>query len=182
MKLSDNERKKINMKSIIIYATRYGCTAELARRIQKELGDDCTSIDIKKESVPPLDTFDNVILGGSIYIGKVQKELTLFCTTNLEQLLTKKIGLYISAGAQTQDESDKELLGAFPSELHAHAITKNVLGYAYTFDKMRFFDKLIMKKIKGDAVNTAKYFDERISQFAKIFTPNSTYKETRQGG
>ncbi|BCJ94721.1 flavodoxin [Anaerocolumna cellulosilytica] len=168
------------MKSIIIYTTRYGCTAEVARRIQKELGDECTIIDIKKESVPLLDTFDTVILGGSIYIGKVQKEMTLFCTTNLEQLLTKKIGLYISAGAQTQEECYKELLGAFPSELHAHATTKNVLGYAFSFDKMRFFDKLIMKKIKGNAVNTATYFEERIAQFAKGITAGTTYNETSQ--
>lgn len=158
------------MKSLIIYATRYGSAAEVARRIQKEIGDDCTAVNITSENVPPLDTFDIVILGGSIYIGKAQKELTSFAAANLKQLLSKKVGLYLCAGAQKQEECDKELLGAFQSELYAHAMTKAVLGYAFSFEKMRFFDRLIMKKIKGDAVSTAEYFEERISQFAKTLT------------
>lgn len=172
MKLSDTKERKSNMKSIIIYATRYGSTAEAARRIQKELGDDCTLVNIMTENVPPLDMFDIVILGGSIYIGKVQKELSSFAVANSKQLLTKKVGLYLCAGTQKQEERDKELLGAFPPELFAHAITKDVLGYAFAFEKMRFFDRLIMKKIKGDAVSTAVYFDKRISRFAEIFTMN----------
>ncbi|MFA9378957.1 MAG: flavodoxin domain-containing protein [Lachnotalea sp.] len=158
------------MKSIIIYATRYGTTAEVAKRIQKELGDNCTIVNIITENVPSLDTFDNLILGGSIYIGKVQKKLTLFVMANLKQLLTKKVGLYLCAGAQMQEELDKELLAAFPQELLDHAIIKGLLGCAYTFEKMRFFDRLIMKKIIGNTVSTAKYYDDRIASFAQIFT------------
>ena len=78
------------MKNIIIYATRYGCTAEVAKRIQKELESDSTLVNIMAEKVPPLDSFETVILGGSIYIGKVQKELTSFVNANLKQLLSKK--------------------------------------------------------------------------------------------
>jgi menaquinone-dependent protoporphyrinogen oxidase len=158
------------MKSIIIYATRYGSAAQAAGRIQKELSGNCTLVNIMTDNVPSLETFDTVILGGSIYIGKVQKELTTFAGANLKQLLSKKVGLYLCAGAQKQEERDKELQGAFPLELLAHAVTKDVLGYAFAFEKMRFFDRLIMKKIKGDAVSTAEYFDERISQFAKALT------------
>jgi len=158
------------MKSIIIYATRYGSAGEIARRIQKELEDDCTLVNIMTDNVPPLDTFDIVILGGSIYIGKVQKPLSSFATANLKQLLSKKVGLYVCAGAQKQEERDKELLDAFPPELFNYAISKAVLGYAFAFEKMRFFDKLIMKKIKGDAVSIADYSNERISRFVKIIT------------
>lgn len=158
------------MKSIIIYATRYGSAAEAARRIQKEIGGDCALVNIMKEDVPSLDTFDTVILGGSIYIGKVQKELMAFAVTNLKQLLSKKVGLFLCAGAPKQEERDKELQGAFPPELFAHASANDVLGYAFSFEKMRFFDRLIMKKIKGDAGSNAEYFDERIAQFSKALT------------
>lgn len=155
------------MKSIIIYATRYGSVAKAAELIQKELGNDCKLVNVMIESVPPLDPFDTIILGGSIYIGKVQKELNVFVKANLKQLLSKKVGLFLCAGAPKQEDRDKELQGAFPPELFAHAAAKNVLGYAFTFEKMRFFDRLIMKKIKGDAVSTSEYFDNRISSFAK---------------
>ena len=76
------------MKSIVIYATRYGSAAEAARRIRKELACDCTLINIMTESAPPLDAFDTVILGGSIYIGRVQKELTAYIGANRKQLLS----------------------------------------------------------------------------------------------
>ena len=155
------------MRSIIIYATRYGSTAEVAKRLQNEIGDNCMTVNIMKETIPPLDTFDTVILGGSIYIGKVQKKLTAFITANLKQLLTKQVGLYICAGAQTQEERDKELSEAFPSDLLAHAIVKNVLGYAFSFEKMHFWDRFIMKKIKGNSVSVAEYNEECILQFAE---------------
>lgn len=155
------------MKSIIIYATRYGCTTEVAKRIQKELGSDCTLVNIMTEKVPLLDSFDTVILGGSIYIGKVQKELISFMNANLKQLLSKNVGLFLCAGTPKQEDRDKELQGAFPPELFAHAAAKDVLGYAFAFEKMRFFERLIMKKIKGDDVSTSEYFDKRILLFVK---------------
>lgn len=155
------------MKSIIIYSTRYGSTAKVAELIQKGLGCDCTLVNIMKESAPPLDAFDTVILGGSIYVGKVQKELTEFVAKNLKLLLSKRIGLFLCAGAPKQEERDRELKGAFSPELLTHAAAKDVLGYAFTFEKMRFFDRLIMKKIKGDAVSASEYFDERILLFVK---------------
>ena len=137
------------MKSIIIYSTRYGSTTKVAERIQNELDGDCMLVNIMTESVPPLDAFDMVILGGSIYIGKVQKELTAFVGKNLNLLLSKKIGLFLCAGATKQEERDRELKVAFSPELLTHAAAKDVLGYAFTFERMRFFDRLIMKKIKG---------------------------------
>lgn len=158
------------MKSIIIYATRYGCTAEVAKRIQKGLESDCTLINIMTEKAPPLDSFDTVILGGSIYIGKVQKELTSFMNANLKQLLSKNIGLFLCAGTPKQKDRDKELQGAFPVELLDHAAAKDVLGYAFTFEKMKFFDRVIMKKIKGDAVSTSEYYGKRISLFVKALS------------
>ena len=37
------------MKSIILYTTRYGSAAEVAKRIQKEIGADCLTCNIMKE-------------------------------------------------------------------------------------------------------------------------------------
>ena len=34
------------MKSIIVYATRYGCSAEVAKLIQQGLENDCTLVNI----------------------------------------------------------------------------------------------------------------------------------------
>lgn len=158
------------MKNIIIYSTRYGSTEQAAKLLTKELGGDCLLVNIMTENVPSLDTFDTVILGGSVYIGKVQKKLTAFIEQNLKQLLSKKVGLYLCAGTPKPEERDKELREAFPPELITHAVAEDVLGYAFVFERMNFFDRLIMKKIKGDAVSISEYFDDRISLFAKKLT------------
>lgn len=158
------------MKCIIIYATRYSSAAKVAELIQKGLESECTLVNIMTEKAPPLDSFDTVILGGSIYIGKVQKELTSFMSANLQQLLSKNVGLFLCAGAPKQEDRDKELQGAFAPELLAHAAANDVLGYAFDFEKMRFFDRMIMKKIKGDSISTSEFFDKRIAQFVKALS------------
>lgn len=160
------------MKCIIIYATRYGCAEEAAKRLQKQLDGECRLVNIMSESVPPLKNFDTVILGGSVYIGRVQKQLSSYIGDNLNILLDKKIGLYICAGAPKQEQLKGEFENAYPHDLLEHAAAKAVLGYAFLFEKMKFFDKLIMKKIKGDAVSVSEYYDDRIIQFAEALSAN----------
>lgn len=155
------------MKSILIYATKYGSAAEVANRIKTELGEETELCNIMKSSVPPLNAYDTVILGGSIYIGRVQKQITEYCSGHLSELLKKNVGLFLCAGETKEDAQQKEIQTNFPETLYQHAAAKEVLGYAYSFEKMKFFDKVIMKKMKGDSISTAEYYDERIASFAQ---------------
>jgi menaquinone-dependent protoporphyrinogen oxidase len=155
------------MKSIILYATKYGSTAEVANRIKTQLGEETELCNVMKSSAPPLDAYDTVILGGSIYIGKVQKQIAQFCNDHLNELLKKNVGLFLCAGEPKEDGQQKELQTNFPEALYQHAAAKGVLGYAFSFEKMKFFDKLVMKKIKGDSISIAEYSDEKIASFIK---------------
>lgn len=155
------------MKSIIIYATKYGSTEEAANRIKTELGADTQLCNIQKESIPVLDAYDTVILGGSVYIGMIQKQIKEYCNSHLSELLDKKVGLFLCAGEQKEDAQLKEIQTNFPETLFQHAAAKEVLGYAFPFEKMKFLDKLVMKKMKGDSVSTAEYYDDRISRFVR---------------
>ena len=155
------------MKNIIIYATKYGSAAEVAKRIKTELGEETQLCNIITDSVPSLDVYDTVILGGSIYIGKVQKQIAEYSNNHLNELLNKNVGLFLCAGERKEDAQVQQLQTNFPEALYQHATAKEVLGYAFSFEKMKFFDKLIMKKMKGDSISTAEYSDERIASFAK---------------
>lgn len=153
------------MKNVIIYATKYGCAEQAAIRIKKELPGETDLINIMKDTVPSLQSYDTVILGGSVYVGRVQKQLTAFINSHLAELQTKKIGLYLCAGAPDEPSKQKELETAFPEALAKHAAAMNILGYAFCFEKMKFFDKLIMSKIKGDSKSETVFFDDRIKNF-----------------
>lgn len=155
------------MKSIIIYSTKYGCTEELASLIQKELSGECKLVNIMKSSVPALDDYDTVILGGSIYIGKIQKQLTKYMEEHLDTLLTKKIGLFLSAGDSKAAENEVVRENNFPKALIEYAAAFDVLGYAYKFDKMRFFDRFIVKKVAGVSESVNEYYEDRIKAFAE---------------
>lgn len=156
------------MQRLIIYATKYGSTAEVARRLKQRSKDQTDVVNVMTDSIPPLTSYDTVILGGSIYMGKVQKQLTRYIDRHLPELLTKKIGLFLCAGHPKEETRQEELRSAFPETLFRKAAAKDVLGYAFDFEKMHFFDRLIMRQIKGDGVSTAEYPDQRISEFLHI--------------
>ncbi len=155
------------MKSMVIYATKYGCTEKAAKILQSKLEGETLIVNIMKEKVPPLDSYDIVILGGSIYMGKIQKELTNYITGNLPVLLKKRTGLFLCAGSPKVEERAKELAAVFPSELYAHSIGKEVFGYEFNFEKLNFLDKIIMKAVKGDKSNPSDLSEEKIGSFAK---------------
>lgn len=154
------------MKRIIIYATKYGSTEEVARRLKAQLGEETQLCNILTDRVPALAAYGTVILGGSIYIGRVQKQIAQYASGHAEELAAKNVGLFLCAGEQKPDVQLALLQTAFSKALMEHAAAKAVLGYAFLFEKMKFFDKLIIKKMKGDSISLTAYSDEHIASFA----------------
>ncbi|MDN3956354.1 flavodoxin domain-containing protein [Sporolactobacillus laevolacticus] len=157
------------MKSLIIYATKYGSAAEVARRIKNQLDGNTELINVITDPAPTPNHYDTVILGGSIYMGKIQKQLTNYINKNLEELKKKNVGLYICAGHPDKDYVLNEFRNAFPEDLYKHALVKDTLGYVFNFEKLRFFDKLILRAFKGDSVSTSELYDDRIASFSQAF-------------
>ncbi|WP_018962324.1 flavodoxin domain-containing protein [Sporolactobacillus vineae] len=155
------------MRTAIAYGTKYGSTAEVARRLKCVLGETTDLFDITKGQIPSLADYDTVIIGGSIYMGRVQKKLMAFLKVSGEALLQKKIGLYLCAAHPDPKARRDELAGAFPKQLCDHALVKDILGYALHFEKMTFLDRLIMSKVKGDKISTSAFDQEKIVAFAE---------------
>ena len=66
------------MKNLIVYATKHGTVKKCAEMLKVKLNGETVLANVNEE-VPDLDNFDNVILGGSIYIGKIQKRVIKIC-------------------------------------------------------------------------------------------------------
>lgn len=155
------------MKTAILYTTKYGSVRKAAEILKEKLSGESLFADIANEPVPSLDGYDTVILGGSVYIGRIQKKLSAYIQKNLDILLTKRIGVFLCAGATENEQQEKELKEAYPSGLYDHALARGVLGYSYDFDKMRFFDRFIVSKILGDTKSVSAFYDDKITQFAQ---------------
>ena len=155
------------MKTIIIYATKHGTTEKAAHILKSKLTGEVHIVNIMLEPVTALEEYDTIILGGSIYVGKIQKKLSSFVNTNLPLLLEKRIGLFICAGEQDEALKEKELMTSFPPILFDHAVAKDVFGFEFGMDKLSFFEKLVMNRVKGVKTSIYELSEERIHAFAE---------------
>lgn len=162
------------MKTLIAYSTTHGCTAKTAGELKQYLGGDVTLMNLKTDSNQELKTFERVIIGGSIHAGQIQKRVKVFCQNNLEELKSKELGLFICC-MEKGDKAQKQLIEAFPEELQSFAKATACFGGEFNFDKMNFFEKMIVKKVAHVSESTSnkdpesiKYFSKRMNQ---IFNP-----------
>jgi menaquinone-dependent protoporphyrinogen oxidase len=154
------------MRTIIIYSTKYGSAGNAAKMLEAKMDGEVQVVNIMTEVVPSLVDYDNIILGGSIYIGKIQRKLSKFVDKNLPILMKKRIGLFICA-AEKEEVRTKELESAFPAELYYHAICKEIFGYEIHYDKLNFLEKKMAGTVLGHKHNHSELSEEKIKKFAR---------------
>lgn len=142
------------MNTLIIYGSKYGYTEECVKKLSKKLIGDVDVVNIKKDKVPNLSTYNNVIIGGSIYIGQIQKEIKKFCTDNVEVLKEKRIGIFICCGFE--ENFQEHIKNAFNKELIDIAVTKKCFGGQLNIEKMNFIDKVITKMVAKQSAKNGK--------------------------
>lgn len=133
------------MKTLILYSSKYGCTKKYVSLLSKELQGEIKCISLKEKENPSLPSTEVVILGSSVYMGKIQKEMKEFCMHHLEELKAKKLHLFITC--MNLSKGQEQLENAYPKELLERAISKEVLGGELTPTKMNFFEKSIIKAV-----------------------------------
>ena len=151
------------MKTIIIYATKYGTVEKAARKLKEHLQGEVEIVNVK--SNPEFTGYDTVILAGSIYGGRVQGVLKRFVKQNLSKLSAKRIGLYICAG--TEKEINTLLVSNFTQVLSDRAIAKANLGYEYDLKRFSFIDRLAVRIIGGVKESKSVFFADKIKEFAE---------------
>jgi menaquinone-dependent protoporphyrinogen oxidase len=156
------------MKTLIAYASKYGCTEKCAHLLEKDLNGDVTMLNLKKNSSPNLDSYDTIIIGGSIYISKIQKEVTEFCNKYLSELKEKNIGLFI-CGMQEKEIIANEIDSNYPPELLEKAVVKEWFGGEFSFEKMNFLEKTIIKKVSKTTASKSDINEDSIRYFAQQF-------------
>jgi menaquinone-dependent protoporphyrinogen oxidase len=154
------------MNTLIVYVSKHGSTEDCAKSIAGKLKGTVELVNLKEKSVQELSAYDEVIIGGSIYAGRIQKEVTNFCNKNLQELKEKNIGLFICC--MGTENSKAQLEGAFPKELLEVAKAKEGFGGEFRFKKMNFFEKLIIKAIyKKDKNNPVMDTSKDVSNISE---------------
>ncbi len=154
-------------KVLIAFASKHGCTEECAKALSGKMNTEVDLCNLKEKKQIDLNAYDKIILGGSIYAGRIQREVKEFCSKNESRLKEKKLGLYI-CGMSQGDEGNKQLMTAYPQSLLDASLVKENFGAKIEINKMNFMEKKLIKivaKVESDFSNIS---ESVLDQFAQV--------------
>lgn len=132
--------------------------------LAEKLPGEVTLVNVKNDEIPNLENYDRIIIGGSIYAGRIQKEIKKLCTDFSDLLRKKKPGVFICCGLK--DRADKQLKEAFP-EIYDHISVKGYFGYEMDFSRLNFFERLIVRVVSKTKESRSEILTENIEKFAR---------------
>ena len=152
------------IKSLILFSSRHGTAGECSRLLARELTVESHLSELPLRGESLLEEYELVVVGGSIYAGRMDKNIRSFCRDYRDQLLQKELGLFICC---LQEEMvEKYVEEAFPPELLEHAV-RGYFGSRIIFEEMNFFTRIIMKLITKEKKSLSQIREEAISEFAE---------------
>jgi len=156
------------MKTAIIYASKHGTTEKVANRLALKLRTDGHHVELfnlRSTISPDLDNYERIIIGGSIYGGKIQKGLVNFCENNKEKLTEGSLGLFICC--MLKDKAQEEFDNAFCEDLRCHSSANGIMGGEFVFENMNFLERFIVKRMTQMTSSEYDLDTRAISQFLK---------------
>ncbi len=134
-------------KILIAYATRYGATEKIAKKISEYIIGECTLVNIANDVVD-VTLYDRVIIGTSVYAFRANSAFKKFIKKQKQALLSRPLAVYL-CGIMGEDEPlsldmKKNILG---EELFDHAQLVKSMGGELNFNKMNFLEKSIASKV-----------------------------------
>jgi menaquinone-dependent protoporphyrinogen oxidase len=100
---------------------------------------------LAKDEKASLDDYDCIVVGGSIYAGRIHSKVARFCERNMDVLLGKKLGLFLCCADLAKVE--EQMATAFDERLREHAVAVEHFGYEYNLEKMNFVVRRIIRLI-----------------------------------
>ena len=152
------------MRTLIIYATKYGATKIIAESIASHL-EDADILDISSSHNPKISDYDCIVLGSPLTAGTIRKEIKEFANKYADELKSKNLGLYVS-GLQASGEAEY-FEQNFSSVLLETAKVKAFLGGIFDPEKCGFLARTAIKIITKLDRYTSTIDEEKIKLFAQ---------------
>ena len=157
------------MRTLIVYGTTYGCTEKCAFKLTGHIKNDVSLINLEGKKEFDVADYEIVIIGGSIRLGRMNRSVSNFCKKNLNELLKKRIGLFICC--MNEIEQAKEYLdAAFPRELQSQAIAKGYFGGELNLEEMTTFERSLLKSVIHIDESISLIKEDSIKDFAQIIS------------
>jgi menaquinone-dependent protoporphyrinogen oxidase len=156
------------MKTLIVYGTNFGTAEIVAKSIRDKISDQVEIVNIKKSPNPNLSEFDKIVIGSGVKIGMIKKEIKAWMNKNCDDIINKKVFLFLCASSTKDGDIEKIWSTNYPEKILSSAIAKNVVGGVLDMNKMGFFDKLIIKKVTGQNESSSNLKEDEILKLAAL--------------
>jgi len=153
------------VRVLIVYRSKYGFTAERSRALAQRITSECTVYDLAARGVPDPRNFDVVLVGGSIYGGKIQREVSAFCDRYSPVLRERRVGLFIGC-LYEGDHARAQLQAAFPDWLTGHAFAAGLFGGEIRYRDLGFLDRLLVRSVSPQFVDLSRRKPEALQAMA----------------
>ena len=158
------------MKTAIIFASKHGTCAKVVQMLSEQIGlQNLSSFSLEEKGIIDISPYSQVVIGGSIHAGKIQSRISEFCKKNQTSLLTKKLGLFICCMYEGET-AISQLNNAFPDELLEHSSCSLIMGGEFLFEKMNFFERLMVKKVAGVYKSQSRISMANIMEMSRIMS------------
>lgn len=119
------------MRTLILYSTKSGASRECAELLAEKITD-CSICDIAKQT-PDIESFDTLIVGSGVRMGKFYKPTKKFIEKNMDILLSKNTAFYLCNSYP--DTLQKAIENNIPKKLIDNAICIKSFGGKPPFKK-----------------------------------------------
>ena len=156
---------------LVAFASKYGATAEIARKIGDVLNEAGIHADVKSvETVADVGRYDAFVVGGSVYIGRMRKAARNFLKRHAGLLATKPVWLF--ASGTTDDKPVDPRMAGFENptsmkETVQRIDPRDTRTFAGSIDptKASGFDKWVISKVGAKTTDARDWND--ISSWAQ---------------
>ena len=169
------------MKTLLVYESTHGCTEKCSRRLSELLDVKPDIVRLRRIGKISLKPYHIVIIGGSIHAGMMQSRVRNFCAEYASTLEHKKVGLFICCMEEGK-RAEEEFENAFPGYVRTKAVANGIFGGEFDFDRMNFFQRAIIRKMKGISASVSRINDEEIRRFADKINRYLGKHSLREGG
>jgi menaquinone-dependent protoporphyrinogen oxidase len=155
------------MKTLIAYATRYGSVTNAVAKLVPLLDGEVETVRLGRDPVPDPEGFDRVLVGGSVYMGRVQPEVERFCKEHRASLLRRRLAFFLCAGDEDEGKRREALSKKVPEDLLEHASSLGWFGSEVHWEEMTWLHRLALRMATGTKESYSDLREENIASFAE---------------
>ena len=155
------------MKTLIIYGSRKGCTERCARRLMEEIilaGNSCCEvINAKQAKQQRVAQYEHVIIGSSIWAGKIHPAVRRFIIRYGKIPPAQRIGLFLCSG----EEDPGYFTRNYPRAVIDQTKERRFFGGELIIENFNPLMKYLLRKKAGVTESYQRIRDDDIRAFAR---------------